>query len=199
MSWLNDVSHTIDEARRILGSGDLLMIDTETSGGDVPVVIQFAAINVFGHSMMDVNIKPLHPITPDAVFIHGITDEISGAFVEYSQVHDSIRALLDSHCVCAYNVRYDIEVLNNTASAAGERFVPVQTFCVMSAFAVINGEESRHGGYKWRSLTYALDFFGIDYSLLKPHNALDDSLAALSVLKHIALLDPVTHVKARRV
>lgn len=186
-----DANLIIKQAREIMAKQNFIVVDTETTGsGQDAEALQLAILDSSSFALLFTGIRPTGPVHLEATRIHGISQDTAARFQAFPKLYDSIKYHFSYRTVCAYNIEFDLRVLATSASNHGLTFPNYQDiFCIMKAFAVIHGEwtEKGGGGYKWRSLDYALDYFNLPQNM-QSHCAYSDAQAALRVLQYIAQL-----------
>lgn len=188
-----------------------LFIDTETTGPDPrkarPVEIAAVFFDNGPHPELlqqrwSTLIRQTEPIPPEAIAIHGITDEMCEAegipeadgLAELTEL--VLRARSPSETpyhsnppgstgvLVAHNLRYDLEVLASAYARTQARFLPLNyltPFCTMVAMTDHCKLPGRYGKYKWPRLSEAYDH------LYGP--GAFDTLAAAEGGAHRALFD----------
>lgn len=183
---LEELQFAIDLARNVLARNNVVILDTETTGFKSPQAIQIAIIDHTGQILFYQDIKPFNkPIEDAALAIHGISNDRLIHASSFAEYHDQLTRVLDHSSVIGYRTNYDIEVLENSATVYGLDLPAMMPFCVMDCFATVYGETSRHGKYKWKSLKFAMDFFGLA-AKGELHDALNDAYATLEIVRAIA-------------
>lgn len=201
-------------------SGHAVTLDTETTDLDGEV-IELAIVRVHdGHVLFDERFRPVHPVTPGAQAVHGITTEELQDCPTIWERWPAIRyALLGSvtQRVLIYNREFDLRALCRSLDlarpewfanpdpatnwpGAGDPYsadywtygrISDRARCVMEAFAPLAGAYSEyHGSYRWARLTDACAQMGVDLSDLRPHSAVGDALATARLIKAVAAADP---------
>lgn len=187
---LKELQFAIDMARNVLARNHVVILDTETTGFDKPQAIQIAIIDPADQILFYQDIKPFNKtIEAGAQAIHGISNERLTHASSFADHHEQLTQILDHSSVIGYRTNYDIEVFTNTAAVYGLDLPAMIPFCGMDCFATVYGEKSRHGGYKWKSLQFAMEFFDLspkgDF-----HDALTDAIATLEIVRAIAATTP---------
>lgn len=177
---------SLEEFKQVIGSGDYVILDTETTGLRDAEIIQIAIISSNGDILLDTLIKPIRPIPQDAIRIHGITNEMVADKLGIMYFYDQIRQLLSGRNVVVFNVAYDKQILYDSLQIANIQEVnwdqESKWFCAMEAFSELKGEwNAKRKSYKWQSLSKACDYYNLP--IIDAHNALGDCLLTLQVCK----------------
>ena len=177
---------SLEEFKQVIGSGDYVILDTETTGLRDAEIIQIAIISSNGEVLLDTLIKPIRPIPQDAIRIHGITNEMVADKLGIMYFYDQIRQLLSGRNVIVFNVAYDKQILYDSLQIANIQEVnwdqESKWFCAMEAFSELKGEwNAKSKSYKWQSLSKACDYYNLP--IIDAHNALGDCLLTLQVCK----------------
>ncbi|NDZ77007.1 3'-5' exonuclease [Streptomyces sp. SID10853] len=94
----------------------LLVVDVEGNGANPPDLVEVAALPV-GGGQPDTSTagawltKPLHPVTPFAARVHGLTNERLAAEPSWEEIADQVHTLLGASWICAHNAHVDYRVL----------------------------------------------------------------------------------------
>ena len=170
-----------------LTTGPWVVLDTETTGiGPGAEAVQIGVLSSDGDVLMETLVRPLRPIPPDAVAIHGITNEMVTGAPKISELCDELRALLtDHHCV-VYNSEYDLGILKSSTNLRGLLInwthTPLTWQCAMRSYAEFRGEPGRRPGEpKWHKLTEACRQQGI--VVQDAHTAIADCRMTLQVVR----------------
>lgn len=168
----------------------VVVLDTETTGlTDGDDIIQLAAVNGYGRTVIDSYYRPWKDSWPEAEAVNGITPEaVSGCGHIESDMARIAGTLRQAHVVVCYNVPFDMGYL----AAAGLRG-RYRTFDAMEAFAEVYGERAEWlppgddglPPYKWQKLTTAARHYGLTWDG-KAHGARADADMTLRVLKAMA-------------
>lgn len=177
----------IKEARELQKS-DFVIMDTETTGlGTDAEIVEISIIDRDGTDLFTSLVRPINPIPPDVVAIHGITNQMVQHAPTWADVHDCVMHLFSNRKIAIYNSEYDIRMLRQCSQAAGCRLPDLerQARCVMQIYSKFRGEWSdKHGNWKWHKLSQAARDCGIDVQ--NAHRALADTRMTLGVLRHVA-------------
>lgn len=142
-----------------------VILDVETTGLDGRVC-EIAAIDTSGRVLLDTLVDPQITIEPDAVAVHGITDQDVVGAPTWDQLAPVVEKLLDRRTVIAYNAPFDRARVRVEQDLLG-RPTPGRWWCLMRARSAAERAPWRalHGG----------------------HRALGDCRAALAVLDVLAI------------
>lgn len=170
----------------MLAAPEAIILDTETTGlHGAPV--QIGVLDINGRVLLDALVNPgliAFPMNPQAVQVHGITEDVVERAIPWGHIRRPLRHLLAkaSH-VLIYNAEFDVRAIAE-AEAHYKVHHPDATDwtldlgvpqCIMRAYAVFHGDYSyMRGDYRWQKLQ------GGD------HSAIGDCRAALAALKRIA-------------
>jgi DNA polymerase-3 subunit epsilon len=162
--------------------------DTETTGtGPYDQIIEIGIINHEGKTLLQALVKPRGGIPPDAVRVHGITNEMVDSALSWDELWPDVERVFSGQVVAAYNADFDVRMLMQSHTRNGMVWKEPWTaiFDIMELYARFHGEwDARKKGYRWHKLEQAGKHCGI--SLPNAHRAVDDALLARAVLEHIA-------------
>jgi DNA polymerase-3 subunit epsilon len=166
-----------------------LYLDTETTGlGRDSEIVEICILDDQGQVIFESLVRPLRPIPPDAIQIHGITNAMVKDAPDWISVWSTVEPILAGRHVGIYNAEFDLRMLQQTHQNYRMRWphdLPFQPFCIMRLYAQYYGEwNSQRGSYRWHSL----DVAGRQCRIPLPnsHRARDDTLLARAILHHIA-------------
>ena len=164
-------------------------IDTETTGiGLNDTIVEISVIDHDGSVLVDRLVKPVGKISPDAMSVHHITNEMVKDAPRWDSIWPEVEAALMNRSVGIYNADFDLRMLRQTHQKNWLRWDnPEGTdfFCIMKLYAQFHGEwNSRRGSYRWQSLDSAGRQCGI--ALPNSHRAKDDTLLTRAVLEFMA-------------
>lgn len=187
------VREAISRQARAWLAANALILDTETTGlGDDAEVVELAVIDCAGAVLLDTLVRPSGPVPAEAAAIHGITDVMLAGAPTWPEIHDRFCRLIAGRLVIAYNVVFDVRMIEQTARryrALIPELVPldqVATFsCAMLAYADFYGEWSEQKGRcRWQKLSAAVQQQGVTAE--NAHRALGDCLMTLGVVRAMA-------------
>lgn len=176
-------------ARDLLADPDTVVLDTETTGlEDDARIVELAAYNVAGQTLLDTLIDPGGPIPPDATDVHGITDQWVAGAPSFAAALPKLTEVLAGRRCLIYNAPYDKGRLrheltlhyqqtghDNPEEAAAAWLEAVRIEDVMLPYSEWYGEWSDYwGGWAWQPL------YGGD------HRALGDCRAVVDRLHDMA-------------
>jgi DNA polymerase III epsilon subunit-like protein len=164
-------------------------LDTETTGiGSTDSIVEISVIDHDGRVLLDQLVKPVGSIAPDAMAIHGITNEMVREAPRWEAVWPDVEAALSDRVVGIYNADFDLRLLRQTHQKNWLRWSDPENaefFCIMKLYAQFYGEwNNRRGGYRWQSLDTAGRQCGIP--LPNSHRAKDDTLLTRALLDYMA-------------
>lgn len=157
----NELSRTdfIRQRASKLILGDTVIIDTETTGiRDDSEIVEIAILAVDGSVLLHELIKPLNPIDPHAIAVHGITDEMVQNCPTFSDLSNKIYSILKNKTVVAHNVEFDIKRLAFEFKRSGYTdYGATATECTM-LLSMMNPKE------RWKRLSKTMKWLGIEYA-----------------------------------
>lgn len=182
------MNQTLEAFKRVIQSGDFVVLDTETTGLHQGEIVQIAIIDSSGKTLLDYLVRPINPIPPDASAIHGITDEMVKSAPGWADIWLGVSMILAGRNVVIYNAVYDRKMMYQSAEAAGlpkfEWKHHARWWCAMEAFAVVYGDyNSYRQSYRWQKLTTAARYYNLPVA--NAHSALGDCLMTLGVCKEM--------------
>ncbi len=156
-------------------------LDTETTGLDSwSEVIEICVIDQDGIPLVESLVKPTGAIPPDAVRIHGITDEMVQVAPTWPEVWPGVEEVIRSRYVGVYNSDFDLRLMQQSHRRYGMQWnLPGGRF-----FDVMKLYSDYTGVQRWVSLETAGRQCGIP--LPNTHRALDDTLLVRALLQYIA-------------
>jgi DNA polymerase III subunit epsilon len=154
---------------------EYFILDTETTGLEIPEIIELAIIDPSGLMVVNQRFKPKTSIELGATKIHGITNEMLKDCPEWSVSAERLGNILSQRKILIYDEGFATRSINNTYRAHVPYFPIFFTECVLWWYTQYVGEwNERRGCYLWQKLP------GGD------HSALGDCNATLDVLKRMA-------------
>lgn len=149
----------------LLGRGDVLILDTETTGlGATAEIVDLAVIDTAGRIVMDVPVMPKGRIPAPASRVHGLTRRRLAALKAKPWPHHHralLRAIRGASVVCVYNLEFDMRMLMQTMGRHGldDRAWQngVSEVCIMLDYARWRRvpDPWRAGQYRWHKLGQA--------------------------------------------
>lgn len=185
------INTAIDDMRKALKSpADLVIFDVETTALK-GYACQMSAINGNGEIIGSMLLNPLVIIPPEAVNVHGITNEDVAGKPTFAEVYPRVKEKFAGKTWVAYNINYDFGILQRECRRLSLPMPkPKAKYCAMEAYAVIHGDwNSWHGNYKWQKLAIACKTMNVDVAGLKAHDALSDVHMTLRLMKAVAKME----------
>jgi DNA polymerase-3 subunit epsilon len=169
-------------------TGGPIYLDTETTGlGPTDQVVEIAILDPEGDPLVDDLVRPTISIPPDAVAIHGITDEMVREAPSWPDLWPTISPILKGREIAIYNADFDLRLMKQSHQAYQMPW-DVQArdfFCIMQLYAQFYGLwNPSYRSFRWQSLENAGHQCGIP--LPNTHRAKDDTELARAVLHHMA-------------
>lgn len=175
-----NAKHWLDEKSNCL--------DTETTGlGEKAQVIEIAVYDNNDNEVFYSKIKPTVTIDAGAQNVHGISLESLNDAPSWPDISDKLQACLIGHPVIIFNSKFDIKLLQQTATAFDDPapwITKLTTHCAMYLAADCYGATNQYGSI---SLTNAMRAAGVKWRG-DAHSASGDVLATLDLVKAIAKL-----------
>jgi DNA polymerase III subunit epsilon len=176
--------------RQMIGRGEYLVLDTETTGLNRAEIVQIAVIDAQDNVLLDTLVRPVNRIPYDATRIHGITDSMVADAPAWGDLTSQVEALLRGRDLVVYNAVFDRRMLHQTAEAA--RLPPVdwkmisRWWCAMQAFAeaYVAARTAYGGRPRWHKLANAVRHYGI--AAVGTHSALGDARLTLALARAMA-------------
>jgi DNA polymerase-3 subunit epsilon len=151
-------------------------LDTETTGLDNRAeIIEICILDQDGSILLDTLVKPLRKIPPDAIQIHGITNDMVADAPGWLEVWPQVQSALAGRYTGVYNADFDMRMLEQTNRASGIPWNPgdFRFFCIMKLFSQYLGTS------RWQTLEAAGRQFGL--TLPNAHRAQADTRLALEI------------------
>lgn len=174
----------------------LVVFDTETTGmnDDGPVylghrVIEIGCVEVIDRKLtgrtFHVYIKPDRLVDPEAIEVHGITDEFLADKPEFSEIAADFMEFIRGSELVAHNAGFDTSFLNHEFSMLPGSNPTVEDLAIVTDSLMV----ARRGEYKGRDVQQVLgkplpsrknldslcDYYGVDSSARSYHGALLDA------------------------
>lgn len=172
-------------AKGVLADPAAIILDTETTGLNYQArMVQFAAIDTGGNTLLDTLINPGISIPADATRIHGITNADVYSAPTLPVILPAINQILTrASRVIVYNADYDRRIIWQHVAAyvpgVANRLDSLYWECAMYQYAGFVGEwDEYHGNYRWQKLPAAPG--------VQAHNALGDCLSTLAIIREMA-------------
>lgn len=184
------MNQTVEAFKRVIQSGNFVVLDTETTGLYQGEIVQIAIVDASGKTLLDTLVRPINPIPSDATAIHGITDQMVQSAPTWGDIWLDVSMTLAGRNVVVYNAVYDRKMMHQAAEAAGlpkfEWKEHARWWCAMEAFAVVYGDWNDYRqSYRWQKLTTAARYYNLPVT--NAHSALGDCLMTLGVCKGMIL------------
>jgi DNA polymerase-3 subunit epsilon len=176
----------IDWAVETVERGDVLYLDTETTGlDDSDELVDIAAIDNSGRILLNTLIKPRQPIPADATAIHGISNLSVRDAPSWAEVYPRFLELMAGyqHAI-VYNADFDQRLIRQTCFACALIMPRISWHCAMKKYAAFVGERGSYGDYRWHQLGQAVSQLGVN--LVPDHRALADARACRAVVQAMA-------------
>lgn len=162
----------------------IIVLDTETTGMNReggPVyqghrIIEIGAVEVINRKLtgrhFHVYIKPDREIQPDAIEVHGITDEFLVDKPDYAQVHEEFLAFIEGAELVAHNAPFDVGFMDNEFDMLDSSIGKTEQYCKITdtlamAKKIFPGKRN--------NLDVLCERYGIDNSHRTLHGALLDA------------------------
>ncbi len=105
-------------AKNLLAAGDFVTLDSETTGlgrgeggGSVPQFVELAVVEhdgtPDGRVLLCARVRPTIPVEPEALAVHGLTDDVLRSARSYDLLHPLLEAALSGRRVVVYNAAFD--------------------------------------------------------------------------------------------
>ena len=164
-------------------------LDTETTGiGPHDNIVEIAVIDQGGNVLVDTLVKPMGKISPEAMAVHQITDEMVASAQRWGEVWPEIEAVLTNRVVGIYNADFDLRMMQQSHTRNWMQWknpAGMEVFCIMKLYAQFYGQwNARRGNYRWHSLDNARKHARI--ALPNSHRATDDTLLTRALLNYMA-------------
>jgi len=169
-----------NKARQILALNPIFL-DTETTGlGERAEIVEISVVDSAGIKLIDTLVRPRSPIPPDAVQLHGISNEQVAGVRSWLQVWPEIEILLKGRYIGIYNTEFDLRMMQQSHRANGLTWRPpgAQLFDIMKMYADFAGHT------KWQKLEIAARQCGLVTS--QAHRAYQDTLLTRGVFMFMA-------------
>jgi DNA polymerase-3 subunit epsilon len=165
-----------------------IYLDTETTGlGAFDEVVEISILDAEGDVLLDKLVRPSKPVSPDALAIHGITDEMVKDAPSWVEIWPEVETVMRGRVVAIFNADYDTRIMRQSHNLYDMNWDPkvADFFCIMLLYAQFYGEWNRaRGSYRWHSLENAGRQARIP--LPNTHRAKDDTVLARAILQFIA-------------
>lgn len=169
---------TAIEKARQLWAQKPVFLDTETTGlHDSAEIVEISVIDHQGEVLLDTLVRPRRRIPPDAVLVHGITDEMVREAPTWLHVWPQVEEALRERHVGIYNAEFDLRMMKQSHLLNGLPWRPPTRnfFCIMKLYSDF------YGASRWQKLESAGRQCGL--ALPNSHRAREDSLLARAVFE----------------
>lgn len=173
--------------------GPFCILDTETTGLDENAqIIEIAVIDEEGKTLLDTLVKPPCSIPAESTAIHGLSDNDVENAPLFDEVYPQLLEATKERKIIIYNSEYDNRLIKQSLKTKDNlqsfsQLMEQSDYCLMNLFARFYGQKNDSGNFRWKSLSFAADFF--DVPVIGAHRALADCLMTLGVLKNLATLE----------
>ncbi len=155
------------------------VVDLETTGGhgDDNRIMEIGIALMDGSDVVETFhalVNPGQPITPFVRELTGITDEMVEGQPQFGVIAEHVSALLQDRIFVAHNVQFDCRFMTAELKRCCIKFNPARLCTVKLARRVFPGQPS----YSLHKLTESLGLPDFNH-----HRALDDTMAAVEILK----------------
>jgi DNA polymerase III epsilon subunit family exonuclease len=156
----------------------LAVVDVETTGlspryGDRVIEIGLVRTEGGFETTFQSLVNPCHPISPGAMAVHGITEEMVDSAPTFGELAESLRPILDGATLVAHNAPFDLSFLNAERRTLG---LPSLRNRVIDTLALAR----HHFQFPRNSLGMIAEALGIPAPV--QHRALADAYTTLRVL-----------------
>ncbi|WP_035025348.1 DNA polymerase III subunit epsilon [Enterovibrio calviensis] len=162
----------------------IIVLDTETTGMNReggPVyeghkIIEIGAVEIVNRKLtgrhFHVYIKPDREIDPEAISVHGITDEFLVGKPEYAAIHEEFLAFIKGAELVAHNAPFDVSFMDHEFQTVDPSIGKTEDYCKITdtlamARKIFPGKRN--------NLDVLCDRYGIDNSHRTLHGALLDA------------------------
>lgn len=177
-------------AERVLRAardGDLVVIDTETTGlEDTDEVVEVSIVHQRDGLLLDTLVRPSTGVIPEAASnINGITTEQVAEAPAWATVAPRVQAALSRGLPVAWNAPFDARMLTQSSALAGVELAFPEILCGMEAYALATEVSRRR-----RGLEKAARVEGVLRGALD-HRGASDARLTIAVLELVAARDAV--------
>lgn len=162
-----------------------IYLDTETTGLDgTAEIIEVAAVDYRGHTLLDTLVQPQGHIPSDAQAVHGISQTMVAHAPEWRDVYAELITILARGTIVVYNAEFDFKMVNQMNRRHAMPVWNEPWHCAMRHYSGFAGVwHERFGNYRWHKLDSALAQFGHPPG---GHRALADATACRLIVQGIA-------------
>jgi DNA polymerase-3 subunit epsilon len=184
-------------AQDFINARETRILDIEAS--DKTVISEVLSISILdssGNTLLKTLVKPtVEGFINHAEHINGITAEMLKDAPTLEDLYPQLYHFLTGMIVCAYNVDFDVPLLQNAVIRAGKRSIPIlATVCAMKQFAAYRADWNfAKSEWRWATLSDAAAIFGIETP--DAHDAEADCKTTLEIIKYMANGQPIGDVE----
>jgi len=164
---------------------EFVIFDTETTGiGKTDEIVQLGVVDHSGEVLISTLVKPVHPISPEAQAVHGLTAAHLIDAPGFPGVYDQLAAVLSGRCVVVYNADFDRKILEQTCRRYKKPLIePAEWMCAMKQYAQFRGVR-KGNDFRWFRLTEACAHEAVFVG--RAHSAVDDCVLTLHLIQKMA-------------
>ncbi|ENY8171281.1 exonuclease domain-containing protein [Escherichia coli] len=193
----------IDKYQELTKNG-FFVLDTETTDLQGEVV-SFSLIDEKNNILINELCKPtVQKISKKAESIHNISNEMIKNSRNIISIYEDFLKIINSEenknkQIFIYNEDFDLSTIYRSLNFAKYKYkenndfdnVEFRSHCVMKDFAFLYGDFNEYfGGYQWKTLEYAANYFNIETSNLELHNSAIDCYLTLKVIENMRDFKP---------
>ncbi len=162
----------------------IVVLDTETTGMNKEGgphyeghrIIEIGAVEIINRKLtgrhFHVYIKPDREVDPEAIAVHGITDDFLKDKPDYADIHDEFVAFIEGAELVAHNASFDVGFMDHEFQMLNASNAKTETFCKITdtlamAKKIFPGKRN--------NLDVLCERYGIDNSHRTLHGALLDA------------------------
>ncbi|MCY9249092.1 MULTISPECIES: 3'-5' exonuclease [Bacillus cereus group] len=150
-----------------------IILDTETTGlGLGHEIVEIAAIDLYGNTLLNTFVTPTIPIPADSTKIHGITDDMVKDAPSWEETYMKLLTISQGKTILIYNAAFDIPKITYTCEAHNIAPKKLKSECIMEFYAEFIDSQY------WVSLSEAA-------GTITSHRAINDCKSVLIVLENI--------------
>jgi DNA polymerase III subunit epsilon len=168
-----------------------IYLDTETTGlKSTDEIIEISVIDDDGKVVYESLVRPTQPISPDAMAVHGITNQDVQKAPPWPVIWPTLRTYLFCCEIGIYNAEFDIRMMQQSHARYRLPWKEnLKSFDIMNLYALYKGEwDNVRRSYRYHSLAKAGKECQID--IPNAHRAATDTLLARALLHFMADSDP---------
>ena len=162
----------------------IIVLDTETTGMNKDGgphyeghrIIEIGAVEIVNRKLtgrhFHVYIKPNRLVDPEAIAVHGITDDFLADKPSYAEIHQEFVEFIQGAELVAHNAPFDVGFINHEFSLFDPAQAEVESFCKITDTLALARQQFPG---KRNNLDVLCERFGIDNSHRTLHGALLDA------------------------